>query len=257
MEYPDSDSDSNANEANDERTVTPKGKICPGMPISGIRSATMAGLKRRIGEVAGGTFADDETSNSGEPEMQLFGEAARSAKKDKVARKERLKVPPKKPEDGIFKKKEQSHTSRRGKPAADKKELLHGIKISLNTKGADKMELFPGAARYLPRGRLMNFKAHWHRSHPMTDAVNLACMIFGTTENILLLFDGAHFGLKAALGADVVRDLPAFINSEHPGIVSGSQEAVKEELLYKAFSRKVWYLRTGPKTGTKDSTPEL
>ena len=69
-----------------------------------------------------------------------------------------------------------------------------------------KEELFPHSGRYISSTRFRTFKNELHKN-PVTDAVNLAIILFGSNDVALYLFQGKGFGCQAALGGDVIRDI--------------------------------------------------
>lgn len=141
--------------------------------------------------------------------------------------------------------------------------LLDNIMRSLSTRGAHKMELFPGSRQYLPLQPFTQFKALMFNRTPLGACVELCLLVLGSSEAALTLFSGDHFGLKTALGQDTLNKLlgkyekfrqifaavlrlcfmPAFINAYHPKVVNNECLPVYDSQLTKAFSRKLRLLR--------------
>ena len=69
-----------------------------------------------------------------------------------------------------------------------------------------KEELFPRSGRFICSTRFRTFKNELHKN-PITDAVNLAIILFGSIDVALQLFEGKGFGIQAALGSDVIKDI--------------------------------------------------
>ena len=84
--------------------------------------------------------------------------------------------------------------------------LLQRVKDSIKTGGHGKEELFPHSDRYVLSTRFSVFRSHL-RKNPLMDAVDLALLLFGTRDTALSIFTGKHYGLRAALGQDVVDDI--------------------------------------------------
>ena len=88
----------------------------------------------------------------------------------------------------------------------NQRRILEETKESLKQGGYMKEELWPKSGRFISTTRFNTFKNELHKN-PVTDAVNLAIILFGTNDVALQLFRGTGFGLQAALGPDVIRDI--------------------------------------------------
>ena len=69
-----------------------------------------------------------------------------------------------------------------------------------------KEELWPKSGRFISTTRFQTFQNELHKN-PVTDAVNLAIILFGIEDIASQLFRGTGFGLQAALGPAVIRDI--------------------------------------------------
>ena len=93
-----------------------------------------------------------------------------------------------------------------GNLSPHQKLLLQRVKESLKTGGHGKEELYPHSDRYVLTTRFSVFRSQL-RKNPLMDAVDLALLLCGTRDIALSIFTGQHFGLRGALGPDVVADI--------------------------------------------------
>ena len=130
-----------------------------------------------------------------------------------------------------------------------------------------KEELWPKSGRYISSTRFKTFKMELH-NNPVTDAINLAVILFGTNDVALQLFRGTGFGLQAALGPDVISDIigkwkpsprrfriqlsriimdyscfSGWINSFHPVCTNDNRHYVTSAMLIAGFTKRFTYLR--------------